>query len=326
MKAVVYQRYGSPDVLELREIPKPTPKDDEVLVKLHAVSLNASDWEILRGKPAYARIYGLLKPKIRILGSDIAGSVEAVGGNVTQFQPGDEVFGDTFGSFGGFAEYVCARDDKLMLKPATITMEQAAALPQAGVIALQGLRDKGQILPGQKVLINGAGGSGGTFAIQLAKMFGADVTGIDRTSKLDMMRSIGADHVIDYTQEDFAQSERRYDLIFDFVAHRSMFDHMRVLAPTGRYVLAGGSMYRLLQTLIVGSMVSKFGRKKMRVLDHHQNKKDMGFMAELHETGKVSPVIDRYFPLREVPEALQFLGDGLAKGKVVITMDHNNQT
>ena len=326
MKAIVYERYGSPDVLELKEVAKPTPKDDEVLVKLHAVSLNASDWEILRGKPAYARIYGLLKPKIRILGSDIEGWVEAVGGNVTQFQPGDEVFGDTFGSFGGFAEYVCAREDKLMLKPATMTFEQAAALPQAGVLALQGLRDKGQIQPGQKVLINGAGGSCGTFAIQLAKMFGADVTGIDRTSKLDMMRSIGADHVIDYTREDFAQSEQRYDLILDFMAYRSMFDHMRVLAPAGRCVVVGGSMFRVLQTLFVGSIISRFGRKKMALLDHHQNKKDIGFMAELHETGKVRPVIDRHFLFGEVREALQFLGDGLAKGKVVITMDHVGET
>ena len=325
MKAFVYEKYGSPDVLELREVEKPTPKDDEVLVKLHAVSLNASDWEILRGKPAYARIYGLLKPKIRILGSDIAGRVEAVGGNVTQFQPGDEVFGDTFGSFGGFAEYVCAREDKLMLKPATMTFEQAAALPQAGVLALQGLRDKGQIQPGQKVLINGAGGSCGTFAIQLAKMFGADVTGIDRTSKLDMMRSIGADHVIDYTREDFAQSEQRYDLILDFMAYRSMFDHMRVLAPAGRCVVVGGSMFRVLQTLFVGSIISRFGRKKMALLDHHQNKKDIGFMAELHETGKVRPVIDRHFLFGEVREALQFLGEGLAKGKVVITMDHDGE-
>ena len=326
MKAIVYEKYGSPDVLELREVAKPTPKDDEVLVKLHAVSLNASDWEILRGKPAYARIFGLLKPKIRILGSDIAGWVEAVGGNVTQFQPGDEVFGDTFGSFGGFAEYVCAREDKVMLKPATMTFEQAAALPQAGVIALQGLRDKGQIQPGQKVLINGAGGSCGTFAIQLAKMFGADVTGIDRTSKLDMMRSIGADHVIDYTREDFAQSEQRYDLILDFMAYRSMLDHMRVLAPAGRCVVVGGSMFRVLQTLFVGSIISWFGQKKMALLDHHQNKKDIGFMAELHETGKVRPVIDRHFPFGEVREALQFLGEGLAKGKVVITMDHDGKT
>ena len=248
MKAIVYTKYGPPDVLQLKEVQKPTPKDDEVLIKIHATSLNASDWEILRGKPAYARIFGLLKPKIRILGSDIAGRVEAVGGNVTLFQPGDDVFGDTFGSFGGFAEYVCAREDKLMPKPATMTFEQAAALPQAGVLALQGLRDKGQIQPGQKVLINGAGGSCGTFAIQLAKMFGAHVTGIDRTSKLDMMRLIGADHVIDYTREDFAQaqSEQRYDLILDFMAYRSMFDHMRVLGPTGRCVVVGGSMFRVL--------------------------------------------------------------------------------
>ena len=216
----------------------------------------------------------------------------------------------------------CAREDKLMLKPTTMTFEEAAALPQARVIALQGLRDKGQIQPGQKILINGAGGSGGTFAIQLAKMFSAEVTGIDHTSKLDMMRSIGADHVIDYTQEDFAQSEQRYDLILDFVAYRSMFDHMRALGPTGRYVLVGGSMSRLLQTLFVGSIISMLGRKKMAVLDHHQNKKDMGFMIELHETGKVIPVIDRHFPLSEVPEALRYLGEGRAKGKVVITLDH----
>jgi NADPH:quinone reductase-like Zn-dependent oxidoreductase len=240
MKAIVYTKYGLPDVLQLKEVEKPIPKDDEVLIKVHAASLNSSDWEFLTGKPPYIRLWGLLKPKYKILGSDIAGRVEAVGKNVKQFEPGDEVFGDIMYRWGGFAEYVCASEDALMLKPESMTFEEVAAVPQAATLALQGLRYKGQIQPGQRVLINGAGGSAGTFAVQLAKYFGAEVTGVDSTRKLDMMRSIGADQVIDYTQEDFTQNGQRYDLILDFKAYRSIFDCKRALSPKGIYVMTAG--------------------------------------------------------------------------------------
>ncbi len=322
MKAIVYQEYGSPDVLELEQVEKPTPKDNEVLIEVHATSVNASDWELLRGKPLYARLGGLHK----ILGSDIAGRVEAVGGNVKQFQPGDEVFGDIFGCWGGFAEYVCAPENALVLKPASMAFEQVAAIPQAAVLALQGLRDKGQIQPGQKVLINGAGGGAGTFAVQMAKMFGAEVTGVDSTSKLDMMRSIGADLVIDYTQEDFTQNGHEYDLILDLVASHSIFDYTRALNPRGRYVMVGGAMLHIFQTLFLGTWISMTGDKKMGILGLKQNKKDLNFILELYEAGKVAPVIDRCYPLSEVPEALRFLGEGHAKGKVVITVEHNERT
>ncbi|MCP5105454.1 MAG: NAD(P)-dependent alcohol dehydrogenase, partial [bacterium] len=253
MKAIVYERYGSPDVLELKELEKPTPKDNEVLIKVHAVSVNASDCELLGGSPLYTRMWGLLKPKKKILGSDIAGRVEVVGRNVTQFQQGDAVFGDILECWGGFAEYVCAPRNSLILKPAGMTFEEAAALPQAASVALQGLRDKGRIQPGQKVLINGAGGGAGSFAVQIAKLFGAEVTGVDSTGKLDMMRSIGADRVIDYTQEDFTRNEQCYDLILDFVASHSIFDYKRALSPRGVYAMVGGSMAHIFQTLFFGS-------------------------------------------------------------------------
>src|SRR5437870_5869086 len=231
MKAIVYRKYGPPDVLRLKEVERPTPTDDEVLIKVQAVSVNRSDWEILTGSPLYARIGGLLRPRHQILGSDIAGRVETAGRNVTLFQPGDEVFGDILGPMGGFAEYVCAREKALAIKPASMTFEEAAAIPQAAVIALQGSRDKGQVKPGQKVLINGAGGGAGTFALQLAKLYGAEVTGVDNTGKLDFMRSLGADHVIDYTREDFTSNGNQYDFILDLIAYRSAFDYARALKP-----------------------------------------------------------------------------------------------
>ena len=242
MKAVVYTRYGPPDVLQLKEVPTPAPTDDEVLIKVEAVSLNRSDWEGLRGTPLYARIGGLLRPRRRILGSDIAGRVEMAGRNIRRLRPGDEVFGDILGRMGGFAEYVCAREGVLALKPAGMTWEQAAAIPQAAVIALQGRRDKGQVQPGQQVLINGAGGGAGTFAVQLAKLYGAEVTGVDNTGKLDFMRSLGADHVVDYTREDFTRNGQQYDLILDLIAHRSVFAYERALKPNGRYFAVGGSV------------------------------------------------------------------------------------
>jgi NADPH:quinone reductase-like Zn-dependent oxidoreductase len=327
MKAIVCTKYGSPDVLQLKEVAKPIPEDNEVLVEVHAASVNDWDWGLLRGKPFLNRLlFGLLKPKIKILGCDIAGRVEAVGRNVKQFQPGDEVFGDISGcGWGGFAEYVCARENALALKPASMTFEEAAAVPQAAVLALQGLRDKGQIQPGQKALINGAGGGVGTFAVQIAKSFGAEVTGVDSTRKLDMVRSIGADQVIDYTQEDFTQSGQRYDLILDVAAYHSIFDYKRALSPRGIYVMVGGSTARIFQSMFLGPLISMTGSKKMGILMHKPNK-DLAFMKELFEAGKVVPVIDGRYPLSEVPEALRYFGEGHAKGKIVITVEHNSKT
>jgi NADPH:quinone reductase-like Zn-dependent oxidoreductase len=327
MKAIVYERYGPPDVLQLKEVEKPTPKDNEVLIKVHAASVNSWDWELLRGKPFVNRLlFGLLKPKIKILGVDIAGRVEAVGRNVKQFQPGDEVFGDISGcGWGGFAEYVCARENALVLKPASMTFEEAAAVPQAAVMALQGLRDKGQIQPGQKVLINGAGGGVGTFAVQIAKSFGAEVTGVDSTRKLDMVRSIGADQVIDYTKEDFTKSGQRYDLILDVAAYHSIFDYKRALSPKGIYIMIGGSSARIFQVMFLGPWISMIGSKKLGILAHKPNK-GLDFMKELFEAGKVVPVIDRRYPLSEVPEAIRYLEKGHAQGKVVITLEHNDKT
>ena len=321
MKAIVYERYGSPDVLELKEVEKPVPKDNEILIKVYAASVNDWDWGLLRGKPFVNRLlFGLLKPKIKILGVDIAGQVEAVGRNVKKFQLGDEVFGDISGcGWGGFAEYVCALENALSLKPASITFEEAAAIPQAAVLALQGLRDKRQIQPGQKVLINGAGGGAGTFAVQIAKSFGAEVTGVDSTSKLDMMRSIGADQVIDYTREDFTKNGQRYDLILDFAAYHSIFDYKRALSPKGIYVMVGGSSARIFQVMFLGPWISMTGSKKMGILMHKPNK-DLAFMKELFEAGKVVPIIDRRYPLNETAEALRYFGEGHARGKVVITV------
>ena len=325
MKAIVWTKYGSPDVLHLGEAEKPTPKDNEVLIKVHAASINDWDWGLLRGKPFVNRLlFGLLKPK-KILGCDIAGLVEAVGRNVKQLQPGDEVFGDLSGcGFGGFAEYVCARENALVLKPASMTFEEAAAVPQAAVLALQGLRGKGQIQPGQKVLINGAGGGAGTFAVQIAKSFGAEVTGVDSTRKLDIMRSIGADHVIDYTQEDFTKTAQRYDWILDFAGYHSIVDYNRALSSKGIYVMVGGSAATLLQTLFLGPLISMATSKKIGILAHKPNK-DLAFMKELFEAGKVKPVIDKRYPLSEVPEALRYFGKGHNRGKVVITVKHNDK-
>ncbi len=328
MKAIVCTKYGSPDVLQLKEVEKPTPKEDEALVKVHATSLNAADFETLRGV-FVIRIAAPRKPMYKILGSDIAGRVEAVGRNVKQFQPGDEIWGDLSYplGFGTFAEYVCVPENALRLKPASMTFEEAAAVPTAAVVALQNLRCKRPIQPGQKVLINGAGGGVGTFAVQLAKYFGAEVTGVDSTKKLDMLRSIGADHVIDYTQEDFTQNEQRYDLILDVVAYRSIFAYKRALGPEGIFVYVGGSTAAIFQALLLGPLISKIGSKKVGVgMWKPNNKEDLDFLTELFEAGKVVPVIDRRYPLSEVPEALRYLEEGHALGKVVITVEHNDKT
>jgi NADPH:quinone reductase-like Zn-dependent oxidoreductase len=320
MKAIVQNRYGSPDVLKLAEVKKPAPGENEVLVRIHAASVNGSDWEGLRGKPLYARFAGLLAPRNKILGSDIAGRVESVGKNVTQFRPGDEVFGETAAYRGGFAEYACTPEKHLARKPARMTFEQAAAIPQGAVIALQGIREKGRVQPGQQVLINGAGGSAGAFAVQLAKFCGAGVTGVDNASKLDFLRSLGADHVIDYTREDFTRSGKQYDLILDVVAHRSVSDLKRALKPGGTYFVVGGSVATLFQVLLLGPFIRRSEGKNMRVLAVQRSQEDLVELAQLCEAGKVLPVIDRQYPLREVPEALRYLGKGCAKGKIVITM------
>jgi len=321
MKAVVYEKFGPPDVvLQLKEVEQPTPGDNEVLVKVHAVSINFGDWAYVRGEPFIVRLIGagLLKPKYKILGSDIAGRIEAIGRNVEQFQPGDEVFGElAMSGWGGFAEYACAPENVLALKPANLTFEEAAAVPQAATVALHGLRDKGQVQPGQKVLINGASGGIGTFAVQVAKSFGAEVTGVCSTRNLDMVRSIGADHVIDYTQEDFTQNEGRYDRIIDIVANRSMSDYMRALSPEGNYVAVAFNP---------SSMFARGGGKKAGSLVVESSVEDLVFLKELIEAGKVVPVIDRRYPLSEVAEALLYYGERHSRGKVVITVEHNNKT
>ncbi len=320
MKAIVYTKFGPPDVLKLEEVEKPIPGDNEILIKVHAASANAYDWRHLRADPFLIRIMGagLLKPKHKILGADIAGQVEAVGSNVKQFQAGDEVFGE--GSYGGFAEYVCVDENRFVLKPANLTYEEAAAIPMAALTALQGLRDKGQIKAGQKVLINGASGGVGTFAVQIAKSFEAEVTGVCSTTKMDFVRSLGADHVIDYTQEDVTKNRQQYDLIFDIAAYRSISEYKRILSSGGIYVLAGGSMARIFQMMLI----SITGVKNMGLMVANMNQKDLLFILELFKAGKIKSVIDKRYTLNETAEALRYLEDGHACGKVVITVLQNN--
>ena len=321
MKAIVYKEYGSPDVLQFMEVEKPAPKEDEVLVKVFAVSVNAADLHLLRGDPLLFRIQsGLRKPKYPIMGSDIAGRVDAVGKDVKQFQPGDEVFGDISGSgWGGFAEYASASEGSLVRKPANLTFEHASAVPMAAVTALQGLR-KGMIQPAQKVLVVGASGGVGTFAVQIAKSFGAEVTAVCSTKKMEMVRSIGADHVIDYTQQDFAKNGQQYDLILAVNGDRSISDYRRVLAPKGTYVMSGGSMAQMIQAMFLGPWYSKAGGQKMGNLLAKPNTQDLTFIKDLLEAGKVIPVIDRCYPLRETAKAVRYLEEGHAMGKVVITI------
>jgi NADPH:quinone reductase-like Zn-dependent oxidoreductase len=323
MKAIICTKYGSPDVLQLQEVEKPAPQDDEVLIKIHAASVNARDWRFMRAKPFFIRLMpgGLLKPKNPILGVDVAGQVEAVGSNVRRFRPGDEVFG-YLSRYGGrtFAEYVCAGENEIALKPANLSFEQAAAVPLAAMTALQGLRDKGNIQPGQKVLINGASGGVGTFAVQIAKSFGAEVTGVCSTRNLEMVRSIGADHVIDYKVEDFTRNGHHYDLILAVNGFHPISDYLRALSPEGIYVLSGGSMLQLLQASRRGRRNSKTGSQKTYVVSLVQNQKDLIFMKELLETGKVVPIIDGCYPLSKTPEAFWYFEKVHPKGKVVITV------
>lgn len=323
MKAIVNTQYGSPDVLQLKEVAKPTPKDNEVLVKVYAVSVNAGDLHLLRADPFLIRLSsGLLKPKNTILGSDIAGRVEAVGSNVKQFKPGDEVFGNiSANGWGGFAEYVAVPENALALKPANLTFEEAAAVPMAAITALQGIRYAGGIRPGQKVLINGASGGVGTFAVQLAKASGAEVTAVCSTGNLDMARSIGADHVIDYTKEDFTRTRQQYDLILATNGDRSISDYRRALSPNGIYVHTGGSTAQMSQAMLQGAWISRTGSQKMGSMGVAKpNLKDLVIMKELLEAGKVKPVIDRTYPLSQVADAIRYLEEGHAKGKVVITL------
>jgi NADPH:quinone reductase-like Zn-dependent oxidoreductase len=327
MKAIVYTKYGSPDGLELREVEKPVPKDNQVLVQVHAVSANAGDWHLLRGKPFMLRLagYGLLKPKNNILGSDVAGRVEAVGKNVTQFRPGDEVFGDLSGAgFGGYAEYVCANENAIAPKPANLSCEQAATLPIAGLTALQGLRDKGKIQAGQKVLINGASGGVGTFAVQLAKLFGAHVTAVCSTAKVGLARSLGADHVIDYTQEDFTKNGQRYDLILAANGYQPISAYKRSLSANGTYVMIGGSDAQLFQALFWGPLLSLGGSKKLTSVLQKVNRADLVLLKEHVEAGKLAPVIDRCYPLEQAAEAIRYLEAGHAKGKIVVAVQHAN--
>ncbi|MEH7504401.1 NAD(P)-dependent alcohol dehydrogenase [Neobacillus drentensis] len=322
MKAIVSNKYGPPDVLELTEVEKPIAEDNQVLVKIHAASVNYGNLVLLKGEPFLARFaFGLLKPKYSIPGGDIAGRVEAVGKDVKQFQPGDDVFGDLSGcGWGGFAEYVSVPEKVLALKPANISHEEAAAVPMAGVTALQGLRDKGQIQSGQKVLINGASGGVGTFAVQIAKELGAEVTGVCSTRNIDILRSIGADHVIDYTKEDFTQNTQSYDLILAVNGSHPLSAYKRTLSPNGKFVHVGGSGVQMFQTIVLGPWISMTGSKKMSSFLQRPNQIDLNYMKELLEAGKVQPVIDRCYKLREVPEAFRYFEEGHAQGKVVITV------
>ena len=317
MKAIVYTKYGGPEVLQLKEIEKPFPKDDEVLIKVHAVSLNDWDYGLLQGDFINRIMFGLLRPKKTILGSDIAGRIEAVGKAVKKFKPGDEVYGDLSGHWGGLAEYVCAHENALALKPAAMSFIEAAAIPQAAMLAVQGLIDKGQIKQGQKILINGAGGGVGTFAIQIAKLYGAEVTGVDSAAKLDMLRSLGFDYVIDYTKEDFTKNGQLYDLILDVKTNRSVFDYTRALCRNGIYVTVGGSIGRLFQALFFGWWIKLIHKKHIRIVALKLNK-DLDYMNELFESGKVKPIIDGPYRLDEAPDAFRLFGKAAHKGKIVI--------
>jgi NADPH:quinone reductase-like Zn-dependent oxidoreductase len=323
MRAIAYAEFGAPDVLQFTEVAKPAPKDNEVLIKIRAASVNALDWRIMRARRLFARlmIWAPRKPQVGRPGVDVAGEVEAVGTNVTRFKPGDEVFGVCRGAF---AEYACAAEDRLALKPADVSFEDAAAVPVAAISALQGLRDKGRIRRGQNVLVDGASGGVGTFAVQIAKSFGADVTAVCSTGNVDTARLIGADRVIDYTREDFTHSGQRYDLIIAANAHRSIFDYRRALAENGIFVMAGGAVPRILQAVLLARLLSVVGSKKMCFFMAKISKEDLALLKDLLAAGTIVPVIDRRYPLSEAAEAVRYLEEGHAKGKVVITVEHRS--
>jgi NADPH:quinone reductase-like Zn-dependent oxidoreductase len=317
MKAIVYHNYGSPDVLALQDIQKPTPKDDEVLINVRAASINSWDWDLVRGEPFIIRLWGLQKPKYTIPGADYAGRIEAVGKLVTRFKPGDEVFGDLCeNGFGALADYTCARENALTLKPPSMSFEQAAAIPQAGLMALQSLRDKGHLKAGQKVLINGAAGGVGMFAVQIAKSMGAEVTGVDSALKLEKLLALGADYVIDYTREDFTRNGKGYDIIIDVVSNRSISEYKRSLNTGGIFIMIGGTMHSIFQVMFLSKILSD-GDKKLTMLPYRANK-GLDVMIELFESGKAVPIIDKVFPLAETSEAFRYYASGQFKGKVVI--------
>jgi NADPH:quinone reductase-like Zn-dependent oxidoreductase len=322
MKAIICPRYGSPDVLKLREVAKPVPQEEEVLIQIHSASLNSRDVRMLRAKPIFMRLMpgGLFRPKNKILGADVAGRVEAIGSNVKQVKPGDEVFGFLPSSTGRgtFAEFVCARENLITLKPANLSFEKAAAVPLASMTALQGLRDNGNIQPGQKVLINGASGGVGTFAVQIAKAFGAEVTAVCSTRNLEMVRSLGADHIIDYKNEDFTKSGQQYDLILAVNGYHPVSDYLNALTPDGTYVVVGGSMAQLFQAASRKKRNSNTGGQKIVVAALVQSQKNLIFIKELIESGKIKPVIDECYPLSKTPEAFRYFEKEHPRGKVVI--------
>jgi NADPH:quinone reductase and related Zn-dependent oxidoreductases len=318
MKAIIHQSYGSPEVLQLVEVEKPTPKEDEVLIKMRASSINAMEWHLLIADLVFVRLMGmgLFKPKNIFLGSDLAGEVEAVGSEVSQFRPGDAVFGFSGRHGAAYAEYVCATEKEITHKPNSLSFEQAASLPVAAITALQGLRDQGQIKPGQKVLIQGASGGVGTFAVQLAKVFGAEVTAVCSTKNLELVRRLGADHVIDYKKEDFTQKEQKYDLIFAINGFHPIKNYLRCLDPGGAYVTAGGSMRQIMQAMLNKGRAAG----KISFVSARQDRKDLDFLKELVVSGKVTPVIDGCYPLEKTRDAFDYYGKEHAKGKVILTM------
>jgi NADPH:quinone reductase-like Zn-dependent oxidoreductase len=327
MKAIVQTEYGPPHVLQLQDVDRPSPKDDQALVKVHAAAINSGNLFMVSGKPFLSRMSsGLLRPKYLNPGSDVAGRVEAVGTNVTQFKPGDEVFADNFrGGFGTYAEYVCVPENEMALKPANVSFEEAAATPQAALVALQGLRNVGQIQAGQRVLIIGASGGNGTFAVQIAKAFETEVTGVCSTRNVDLVRSIGADHVLDYAHEDFAQAGEQYDLIIAMASYRPLQDYKRALRPGGIFVWAGGPLRGLFEAMLLGPWVSRKGNKKLTNLSHQPSQDDLVSVAGLMKAGKVKPVIDRCFPLAETAEAFRHYEAGHMQGKVVIVVLHDSE-
>lgn len=328
MKALVHTKFGSPEkVLQLQEVAQPVPGNNEILIKVKAASVTFTELGFVTGEPFTFRLMGagLFKPKIHIPGGDVAGQVEAIGENVTQFKPGDEVFGDiSVCGFGAFAEYVSAPENILVKKPTQLSFEEAAAVPQTALVALQALRDYGKIQQGQKVVINGASGGIGTFAVQIAKAFGAEVTAVCSTRNLEIMRKIGADHVINYTQEDFTQNGLHYDLIFATAGYHSIFDYKKALSPTGTCVISGGTGSQFFQAMLLGPMISKKGGMKLGTMYLRPNQKDLEFVGELLEAGKIVPVIDKRYPLAGAAEALRYYGGGHAQGKVVLTINQDN--
>jgi NADPH:quinone reductase-like Zn-dependent oxidoreductase len=323
MRAIIYTKYGNADVLAAQDVSVPSPKPNEVRIKVQAASINSWDWDLLSGQPFIVRLDGgMRQPKYSTLGADVAGVIDMVGTDVKQLRPGDEVFGDLSGcGWGGFAEYVCAREDALSLKPAEMSYKDAAALPQAGVLALQGLRDAGPLREGQQILLNGAGGGVGTLALQIAKNAGAVVTVVDSREKLELLRSLGADYVMDYKVEDYTRHGRRYDLILDVMGTRSTAAIKRALQPGGTYVMIGGKISRIFQAMLIGVLTNRFSSKKINILYHRPSRADQDALAELYSMGKIVPIIDRIFPLGETPDAMRYYAEGRVMGKVIIAME-----